>query len=311
MSRNRNQPGRWAEHEVTTDEAGRTVQEILVDSLRISRRMIQRLTRSDGIRLDRHAPHLQRKVRAGEVVSARIGAAEESTLEPVEMPLEVVFEDADLLVVNKAPFLLVHPVAPHHRATLAHGVTHHFLAQGLHARVRPVHRLDRDTSGLLLIAKSAYVHQILDRQLRERTIQREYLALVGGEVQPEEGVVDAPIGRTPRDPSLRAVMPRGEAARTRFRVVERYAGATLVELELETGRTHQIRVHMAHLGYPLLGDVQYGGVTMTGLHRQALHAGRLAFVHPISGEPVDLEVPLPDDLARVRAELLARSGESA
>jgi RluA family pseudouridine synthase len=307
MSRDRNQPGKWAEHVVTAEEAGRTVQEILIDTLRVSRRMIQRLTRSDGIRLDRHSTHLQRKVRAGQTVAARVGAAEESTLEPVEMQLDIAYEDADLLVVNKAPFLLVHPVAPHHRATLAHGVTHHFLAQGLHTRVRPVHRLDRDTSGLLLIAKSAYIHQILDRQLRERTIQREYLALVGGEVEPEEGVVDAPIGRSPRDPSLRAVMPRGEPARTRFRVVERYDGATLVELQLETGRTHQIRVHLAHLGYPLLGDVQYGGVMVTGLHRQALHAGRLAFVHPTSGDRVELEAPLPDDLARVRAELLARS----
>jgi RluA family pseudouridine synthase len=308
MSRGRSQPGRWAKHEVTEEEAGRTVQEILTGPLRVSRRMIQRLTRSDGIRLNRHATHLQRKVRAGEVVAARVASAEESGLEPVEMPLDVVYEDEDLLAVNKAPFLLVHPVAPHHRATLAHGLTHYFLTRGLHARVRPVHRLDRDTSGLMLVAKSAFVQQILDLQIRDREMRREYLALVAGVVEAEEGTVDAPIGRHPRDPTLRAVAPAGgEPARTRFRVVERYGGATLVELELETGRTHQIRVHMAYLGHPLLGDVRYGGPAVEGLGRQALHAGRLAFLHPTTGARVELEVPLPDDMARVRAELLAGS----
>jgi RluA family pseudouridine synthase len=308
MSRGRSQPGRWAKHEVTEEEAGRTVQEILTGPLRVSRRMIQRLTRSDGIRLNRHATHLQRKVRAGEVVAARVASAEESGLEPVEMPLDVVYEDEDLLAVNKAPFLLVHPVAPHHRATLAHGLTHYFLTRGLHARVRPVHRLDRDTSGLMLVAKSAFVQQILDLQIRDREMRREYLALVAGVVEAEEGTVDAPIGRHPRDPALRAVTPAGgEPARTRFRVVERYGGATLVELELETGRTHQIRVHMAYLGHPLLGDVRYGGPAVEGLGRQALHAGRLSFLHPTTGARVELEVPLPDDMARVRAELLAGS----
>jgi RluA family pseudouridine synthase len=308
MSRGGSQPGRWAKHEVTEEEAGRTVQEILTGPLRVSRRMIQRLTRSDGIRLNRHTTHLQRKVRAGEVVAARVASAEEAGLEPVEMPLDVVYEDAELIAVNKAPFLLVHPVAPHHRATLAHGLTHHFLAQGLHTRVRPVHRLDRDTSGLMLVAKSAFVHQILDRQIRDREMRREYLALVAGLVEAEEGTVDAPIGRHPRDQGLRAVSPEGgEPARTHFRVVERYADATLVELELETGRTHQIRVHMAYLGHPLLGDVRYGGPPVEGLGRQALHAGRLSFLHPTTGARVELEVPLPDDLARVRAELLASS----
>jgi RluA family pseudouridine synthase len=306
MTRGREGSGRWIEHSVTEDEAGRTVQEILTGSLLVSRRMIQRLTRSAGIRLDRRPTHLGRKVRAGEVVAARVAMEEASTLEPVEMPLEIVYEDADVLAVNKAPFLLVHPVSPQHRATLAHGVTHHFLQQGLHARVRPVHRLDRDTSGLLLVAKSAYAHQILDRQIRERIMTREYLALVSGEVEAEEGWVDAPIGRHPNDPSLRTVKPGGEPARTHFRMVERYASATLVELELETGRTHQIRVHMSHLGHPLLGDLRYGGPAVAGLKRQALHAGRLAFIHPTSGERVQLEVPLPDDIGRVRAELLAR-----
>lgn len=308
MTRRAPDSGRWTRHEVTADEAGRTVQEILTGPLRVSRRMIQRLTRSGGIRLDRRPTHLQRKVRTGEEVAARISMAEEPGLEPVAMPLAIVYEDDDLLVLDKAPFLLVHPVAPHHTETLAHGLAHHFLARGLHSRVRPVHRLDRDTSGLLLVAKSAFVHQILDAQIRARTMQREYLALVAGEVEAEEGQIDAPIGRSPADPSLRTVRATGgEPARTHFRVVERYSGASLVELALDTGRTHQIRVHMAHLGHPLLGDLRYGGPAVPGLRRQALHAGRLTFIHPTGRQEIVLEAPLPADLARVRAELLGES----
>jgi 23S rRNA pseudouridine1911/1915/1917 synthase len=295
---------RWIRHTVTAEEAGRTVEEVLTGTLEISRRMIQRLTRSKGIRLNGRAAFLARKVRAGDEVSARVASREETALAPVPMELAVVYEDADVLVVDKPPSLLVHPTSPSHRETLSHGVAHQFAERGLRARVRPVHRIDRDTSGLVLFAKSAFAHQHLDRQLREREVVREYLALVSGRVEGEGGEVDAPIGRHPRDPSLRAVSPEtGEPALTRFRVVERFAGASLLELELETGRTHQIRVHLAYLGHPLLGDLQYGGPRVAGLRRQALHAHRLRFRQPTSGETVTCEAPLPPDLERVRREL--------
>ena len=302
MSRGGSQPGRWAKHEVTEEEAGRTVQEILTGPLRVSRRMIQRLTRSDGIRLNRHATHLQRRVRAGEVVAARVASAEEAGLEPVEMPLDVVYEDADLIAVNKAPFLLVHPVAPHHRATLAHGLTHHFLAQGLHTRVRPVHRLDRDTSGLMLVAKSAFVQQILDRQLRDREMRREYLALVAGVVEAEEGTVDAPIDRHPSGDGRFAVVAGGKPSVTHYDTVEAFRAATLLDIDLETGRTHQIRVHMSAIRHPCAGDMAYGAdptlAERLGLRRQWLHAVRLGFEHPTRGDWVQFESPYPDDLAR-------------
>ena len=305
-----NEPsGRWAEHTVTPEEAGRTVEEILTGPMQISRRMIQRLTRSRGIQLNRRPPFLARKVRAGDVVAARVTRDEEPGLEPVAMELEVVHEDTAVLVVNKPPFLLVHPTSPAHRATLSHGIAHHYAGQGLRAKVRPVHRLDRDTSGLVVVAKSDFAHQHLDRQLRERTFTRLYLALVEGAPEGEGGVVDAPIGRHRDNPSLRAVRPGGEPARTRWRVVERYAGAALLELELETGRTHQIRVHLAHLGHPLLGDRQYGGRALPGLRRQALHAWRVSFAHPSSGKPVAYEAPLPPDLAEARETL--REGRTA
>lgn len=298
-------PQRWIEHTVTVEEAGRTVEEILTGPLRVSRRMIQRLTRSRGIRLNRGPAFLARKVRAGDVVAARVAAAEEPGLEPVPMELHLVHEDADVLVVDKPPFLLVHPTSPEQRITLAHGVAHHYREHGVHALVRPVHRIDRDTSGLVLFAKTAFAHQYLDRQLRERELSREYLALVQGVMEEDAGTIDAPIGRHKQHPNLRAVRPGGEAALTRYRVEERYADATLVRLELETGRTHQIRVHLAHLGHPVLGDRQYGRAGGALLKRQALHAARVSFTHPSTGEPLTLEAPLPPDMEQARARLAA------
>ncbi|HEX2203868.1 MAG TPA: RluA family pseudouridine synthase [Longimicrobium sp.] len=296
---------RWVKHTATEEEAGRTVQEVVIGALGISRRMIQKLTRGRAIQLNRRPAFLGAKVKAGDVVSVRLGHEEEPGLEPVAMELAVVHEDAEVLVIDKPPFLLVHPTSPEQDATLAHGVAHHFRETGVHAKVRPVHRIDRDTSGLVLFAKSAFAHQHLDRQLREREVTREYRALVHGVVADDEGVVDAPIGRDKRNPNLRAVRPGagGEPARTRFRVERRLAGATLLRLELETGRTHQIRVHMAHLGHPVIGDRQYGGRSLGGLRRQALHASSLAFAHPVSGERMSFESPLPPDLAAVAEAL--------
>ena len=309
MSEERNPapPRRWAQHTVREEQAGRTVQEILTGELGISRRMIQRLTRARGVLVNGKTAFLARAVKAGDVVAAKLGEREGGGLEPVEMALDVVYEDRDVLVVNKPASLLVHPSSPEHKRTLSHGIAHHFRARAIDALVRPVHRIDRDTSGLLLVAKSAFAHQHLDRQLRERTLRREYLALLQGRVAEDEGTVEAPIGRHGRNPSLRAVRPGGDPARTRFRVRERFERATLVELELDTGRTHQIRVHMAHLGCPVLGDRAYGGSAPALMRRQALHAWRLSFVHPATREALAFEAPLPDDMAGALAALRGAS----
>lgn len=297
-------PRRWLEHTVAPDEAGRTVRDIVTGALGVSGRMVQRLTRAQGILLNRRPAFLAGRVKAGDVVAVRASEDEAPVLSPVAMDLAVAHEDRDALVVDKPPFLLVHPIQPGQDRTLAHGVAHHLLAEGVHARVRPVHRLDRDTSGLVLFAKSAYAHQHLDRQLRERTLQRRYLALVAGTVAGEAGEIDAPIGRHKANPTLRAVRPAaGEPALTRWRVVERLPAATVLELELVTGRTHQARVHLAHAGHPIAGDRPYGGPALPGLRRQALHASRLVFRVPSTGEEVAVASPLPADLAAARARL--------
>jgi 23S rRNA pseudouridine1911/1915/1917 synthase len=289
-------PHRWTEHTVQPDEAGRRVQDILTGPMGVSRRMIQKLTRAKGLRHNRKPAWLAAKVRAGDVIAARLQMGETAGLEPVEMELAIVHEDAEVLVVDKPPFLLVHPTAPEQDRTLAHGVAWHLRQQGLHVAVHPVHRIDRDTSGLVLFAKTGHAHHRLDVQLRAGEIRREYLALVDGVMADDRGTIDAPIARDPRNPSLRAVREGGEAALTRYEVVERFPAATLVRLELETGRTHQIRVHMRHAGHPVLGDRQYGRKGLDTIKRQALHAARLAFVHPSSGEPLELEAPLAPDM---------------
>lgn len=265
----------------------------------LSRRMLQRLTRSKGVVLNRRPAFLGRKVRTGDRVEARAtDRPAASTLPSHPMDLSIAYEDDDVIVVDKPAGLLVHPTNPDSPPTLAHGLAHHFERQGVRSTVRPVHRLDRDTTGLVVIAKSAYAHQQLDRQLREGTLLREYLAIVQGEVAVDSGVVDAPIGRVAGDFSKRRVRTDGDPARTHFEVIRRGSSFTLLKVRLETGRTHQIRVHMEHIGHPVVGDSQYGGArSATSIRRQALHAARISFSQPRTGEVVVCEAPMPADMA--------------
>jgi RluA family pseudouridine synthase len=300
-------PSAWVNHTVTPEEAGRTVQDVLTGPMGVSQRMIQRLTRAKGLQHNRRPAWLKTKVRAGDVVSARLNPAESAGLAPVPMDLRIAYEDAEVLALDKPPFLLVHPTSPEQDRTLAHGVAHHLAQQGVHAGVHPVHRIDRDTSGLVVFAKTAHAHHRLDLQLRAGELKREYLALVDGAVEGERGVIDAPIGRDPRNPVLRVVRMDGDPAVTRWEVAERYPAATLLRLELETGRTHQIRVHLLHIGHPVLGDRQYGRKGIRLIERQALHASHLTFAHPTSGEPIKLDAELAPDM-QAAIEILKGEG---
>lgn len=290
---------RWVEHTVQVADDGRMVRELLVRRLGLSNQMIRRLAQTQGVRLAGAKPFLSSRVAAGQRLAVRFSSAEPSTVRPVPMEMDIVYEDADLLVVNKPAGLLVHPTRRSHVRTLVHGATHHFQEQGVQARAHPVHRLDRDTSGLVLIAKHAPAHRELARQLLSRELQRGYLALAHGTISAPSGTIDAPIARHPEDAHLRTVGAEGSEARTHFRVLERFPRATLLEVELETGRTHQIRVHLAHLGHPLVGDVVYGGTALPLLERQALHAHRLRCLHPLTRQPLAFQVRLPHDIRDV------------
>ncbi|GED32657.1 putative RNA pseudouridine synthase YhcT [Brevibacillus centrosporus] len=319
----------WIEYTVTDEDAGMNVEQIVRQKLNVSGRMMQRLTRSKGIQLNRKQPFLQRLVKAGDQVAIRVvdrqpektqetqGQPEASSqtrtarstlrenkdaLPSVALPIELLYEDDHLLIANKPAGMTVHPVKQEQEGTLVDALAELFAARGESANVHSVHRLDKDTSGAILLAKSSYGHQLADRLLREGGIHREYVAVVSGVLSDERGTIEAPIGRDPKHPTKRRVAAGGDEAITHYEVIRRSSYMTMARVWLETGRTHQIRVHFEHIGHPLAGDAMYGGARGL-LRRQALHASSLSFQHPLTSEKVHCVAPLPVDMKRlIRAE---------
>ena len=263
----------------------------------LSRSQVQRLMDKGLVLVNARPARPSYRLRAGDLIRMTVPPPEEVALTPEPIPLDIVYEDEDLLVVNKPAGLVVHPAAGHYRGTLVNALLDHCPdLTGIGGYLRPgiVHRLDKDTSGLMLVSKTDLAHQGLSAELKARQIKRKYLALVHGELRSEKGLIDAPLGRDPRDRKRIAVVAGGRTARTHYRVRERFPGYTLLDVELETGRTHQIRVHLAYAGYPVAGDPVYGPRrNPLNLPGQALHAYRIAFTHPRTGERLAFEAPLP------------------
>jgi len=263
-----------------------------------SRAAAERLLAQERVRVNGSPQAKSHRLAAGDELDVELPERRESRLEPEQLDLRIAFEDEHLLVVDKPAGIVVHPSAGHASGTLVHGLLGHAAAGGEEAE-RPgiVHRLDRDTSGLLVVARSEEAHRRLQRLLRRRKLVREYLALVRGRPRSRRGRIEAPIGRDRRDPtriSLDTDTPRD--AVTNFEVLEMLPRHALLRVALETGRTHQIRVHLTAIDLPVSGDLTYGIEGDLGLGRQFLHAARLAFPHPFTGEPVECESPLPPDL---------------
>lgn len=226
---------------------------------------------------------------------------QECTIIPTELPLTICYEDEYLLIVDKPAGMLVHPITSEHSLTLGNGIMYYYQNKQLPYNFHPVHRLDRNTSGLVLIAKLPHIQHLLSRN-DIKNIKRQYLALASGLITPEEGTIHASIARHPDSIIQRVVDEHGQDAITNYKVLQNFSQASLLELTLSTGRTHQIRVHLSHLGHPLLGDDLYGG-SRELIGRQALHAARLSFAHPVSGEMIDVLSPLPPDLLNLIAKI--------
>lgn len=286
---------------VSAAQAGETVDTLLRLGLGLSGTVIRRVKwLEDGILLDGERVHTNRRAAEGQVLSVRVADRSlRSGMVPVPGPLDIVYEDLDFLVLNKAPGVPCHPGPGHYSDTIGNFIAYYYKINGIQADYHPVHRLDRGTSGLLVVAKHPHAQEKLKVQLHTPQFRRWYLAVCEGTPEPAAGVVDAPIGPVPGSLMERRVDPAGQRARTRYRVLRTGRGRALVELELETGRTHQIRVHMAHIGCPLTGDFLYGVEDPALISRPALHSARLALRHPVTGEELAWELPLPEDMSEL------------
>ena len=295
---------------VKAEESGDRVDALLARSIEaLTRSAAQRLI-DDGCVLLRGKPVKKNyKCAAGDEFSVTLPEPEDIELKPQNIPIDIVYEDEDVIVVNKARGMVVHPAPGHADGTLVNALMFHCgdSLSGIGGEKRPgiVHRIDKDTSGLLIVAKNDFAHLNLSAQLSDRSLSRVYEAVVKGRLREDSGTIDAPIGRHPADRKRMAVTDKNSRnAVTHWEVIARYNGYTHVRCRLETGRTHQIRVHMAHIGHPLLGDFTYGAPSPEkGLEGQCLHARRLKFIHPRTGEAVELETELPDWFKEVLSKL--------
>ena len=286
--------------EITAEESGERIDALLARNLEeLSRSAVQRLIEQGAVSLHGRPVKKNYKCAAGDCFQIILPEAEDVPLIAQELPLDIVYEDEDLVVINKARGMVVHPAPGHPDGTLVNALLWHCgdSLSGIGGEKRPgiVHRIDKDTSGLLIVAKNDFAHQGLSAQLSDHSLYREYEAIVRGNFREDSGTVDAPIGRHPTDRKRMAVTSKNaKPAVTHWQVIARYRGYTHIRCRLETGRTHQIRVHMACIGHPLLGDYTYGAPSPDkGLEGQCLHARRLRFIHPRSGEEHIVEAPLP------------------
>ena len=294
---------------VQAEESGERVDALLSRLSGLSRNAVQRLIEQGYVQVNGQPVQKNTRCREGDLIEAAYPETEEVPLKPQDIPLEILFEDKDVIVVNKQRGLVVHPAPGHPDGTLVNALLYHCgdSLSGIGGEKRPgiVHRIDKDTSGLLIAAKNDHAHRILSAQLADRSLSREYEAVVCGGFRADTGTIDRPVGRNPSDRKKMAVTEKNSRpAETDWEVICRYRDYTHVRCRLKTGRTHQIRVHMASIGHPLLGDGLYGAKSPDkGLTGQCLHAKKIRFLHPVTGEKIELETELPAYFLEVLSHL--------
>lgn len=274
----------------------------------LSRTMIKKLIESNNILVNDKSEKVSYKVQANDNISIDVPEAKETKLKAQEIPLDIIYEDSDIIVVNKPKGMVVHPANGNPDGTLVNAILSicKNSLSGIGGELRPgiVHRLDKDTSGLIIVAKNDKAHINMSEQIKERNVKKTYIALVRGNVPEEEATINMPIGRSTKDRKKMAVTKNGKQAITHFKVLKRYSKYTLLEIKIETGRTHQIRVHMAEIGYPVVGDAVYSnGKNEFGIEGQMLHAYKLEFMHPITNKHMELTAPLPQYFEEILKKL--------
>lgn len=293
---------------VTEQDQGLPIKKLLKRDFNFSTRLMNQLKTNDCVSLNGTFVKLYVVPEAGDIIHITM-PIEKSDFIPENIPISIVYEDDNLLIINKQPGFVVHPTKGHPNRTIANGIMKYIIDQGKHFKIRFVNRLDMDTSGLLVVAKNSHAQDNFSKQMAGNKVVKRYVALVNGHIKDDEGVIDLPIGKADEEKVNRVVREDGLPSITHYKVIERYThrglnrdGNTVekeyteVELILETGRTHQIRVHMSYIGHPVVGDELYGGANPVLIERQALHAKYLSFAHPVTNELMEVSAPLPEDM---------------
>lgn len=289
-------------YRVQEKEEGLSIYQLLYEQLQISNNLLRKLRKNYRLRLNKRFIDYNTIVKSGDLLELNLNFSEKMDFIPEAMHLDIIYEDQNLLAINKPAGILVHPTAKQRTNTLANGVLFHLIKQNNYNLFRAIHRLDRNTSGLILIAKNQYAHNYLTKQFMHQKVHREYLALVAGVVEPNSGTINAPIGRVEGSIIERKIdLLSGKEAITHFFVLERFAQATLIRLSLETGRTHQIRVHLSHIGHPLVGDSLYRKNNSL-INRHALHAAEITCILPFTHEMKTFRAPLAIDISSQLSE---------
>ncbi|MGP1569798.1 MAG: RluA family pseudouridine synthase [Eubacteriales bacterium] len=281
-------------HTVTNEEEGKQYFELLKQNFVFSSRFRSKIKRDGLALINGKREKMYKKAKAGDIISICL-PDEASDFEPEEIPFDIVYEDTDLLVIDKPAGYVVHPTKGHPVHTMANGIMHYIINSNQNFKIRFINRIDMDTTGLLIIGKNAYAQDEFTKKMKSGDVEKTYLAIVSGVISENKGIIELPIGRPDPLSVKRAVMENGAPSVTHYEIIERFKNHTLVKLLLKTGRTHQIRVHMAYIGHPLLSDELYSTASPSIIARQALHAAGLSFSHPVTNEKVELYCEPPCD----------------
>lgn len=285
-----------------TNEEEMTLKEVLLDKLNFSVRSLSKMKREKSVLVNGVYKKPSLKVYSGDLIEVKIDE-EKANFEPQDLNLQIIYDDFDIIMVNKPPFMVVHPTKSHYDKTIANGISYYIDNQKENVKIRFVNRLDMNTSGLVIVAKNAYAHHTLSTAMSENKVEKKYITVVDGIIKENEGTIDEPIYRPTEDSIKRIIDEIGQSSVTHYKVIERLENATVLEVSLETGRTHQIRVHMAHIGHGIIGDELYGYVDEELINRQALHAYKLEFEQPRTKEKLKFKADIPEDMKELISKL--------